>query len=227
MKKNIFLLLLMILFVLPMTVSALPSEYSSYKTMNLDEALTQEKIEHDFSDYKETDDQITIYLFRGNGCGYCRNFLTFLNSIIDDYGQYFKVVSFEVWYDKNNVNLMSDVASALNTTASGVPFIIIGKNVFPGYNDDYSEQIKQAIVDEYKSSERYDIFEDMLKIANEDKNKEEKKDSNSTLVIILFNLLFVVVATLVIIGVTTSKQNEILDALDELEEKLTVNSSNK
>lgn len=226
MKKNIFLLLLMALFVLPMTVSALPSEYSSYKTMNLDEALTQEKIEHDFSDYKETDDQITIYLFRGNGCGYCRNFLTFLNSIIDDYGQYFKVVSFEVWYDQNNVNLMSDVASALNTTASGVPFIIIGKNVFPGYNDDYSEQIKQAIVDEYKSSERYDIFEDMLKIANNDKDEEEKKDSNSTLVIILFNLLFVVVATLVIIGVTTSKQNEILDALDELEEKITANSIN-
>lgn len=226
MKKNIFLLLLMTFFVLPMSVSALPSEYSSYETMNLDEALTQENIDHDFSNYKETDDQITIYLFRGNGCGYCGNFLTFLNSIVDDYGKYFKVVSFEVWYDQNNRELMSEVASALNTSATGVPFIIIGKNVFPGYSDEYAEQVKQAIVEEYESSERFDIFEDMAKLAKESKKDEEKSDNN-TVAIVLFNLLFVVVATLIVIVVITNKQNEILDAIDELEEKLNVNLANK
>ena len=145
MKKIFWSLLLSIIFLLPFKVMALPEEFSSYKTMNLDEALTQEKISHDFSKYKETDDQVVIYLFRGNGCGFCRNFLTFLNSIIGEYGKYFKVVSFEVWYDQDNVNLMNDVASVLNTTVDGVPFIVIGNTVIPGYNKDYDNQIKQAI----------------------------------------------------------------------------------
>jgi len=88
MKKIFWSLLLSIIFLLPFKVMALPEEFSSYKTMNLDEALTQEKISHDFSKYKETDDQVVIYLFRGNGCGFCRNFLTFLNNLSIEYHRF-------------------------------------------------------------------------------------------------------------------------------------------
>ena len=45
--------------------------------------------------YKENDKQAVIYMFRGQGCGYCRAFLSFLASIVDDYGEYFKLVSFD------------------------------------------------------------------------------------------------------------------------------------
>jgi len=65
--KKILILLLMVLIVLPTTAFA---EEKTYTTLNLDEALTEEEIDHDFSNYKETDDQVTIYLFRGRGCGY-------------------------------------------------------------------------------------------------------------------------------------------------------------
>ena len=70
-----------------------------YKTLNLEETLAEEGIEKKFSNYKETDDQITIYMFRGKGCAYCKKFLEFLNGITEEYGKYFKLVSFESWYN--------------------------------------------------------------------------------------------------------------------------------
>ena len=39
------------------------------------ELLKAKEIELAYPDYKETDDQITIYMFRGTGCTYCRSFL--------------------------------------------------------------------------------------------------------------------------------------------------------
>lgn len=90
----------MCLITLPSIVSA---SSNSYNTLNLEEALKQEGIESKLENYKETDKQITIYLFRGNGCTYCRNFLSFLNDIAEEYGSYFKVVSYETWYDQANL----------------------------------------------------------------------------------------------------------------------------
>ena len=77
MKKiaKILLVVLMVLIIFPASIKA---DEKSYKTLNLDEALTEEEIEHDFSNYSENDDQAIIYLFRGKGCGYCKKFLTFL-----------------------------------------------------------------------------------------------------------------------------------------------------
>ena len=94
MKKNVLIVIFILcLLVLPIKTEALKYKGVDYKTLNLDEALTEEEIEHDFSNYKESDKQVTIYLFRGKGCAYCRAFLTHLNDIVDDMGKYFKVVS--------------------------------------------------------------------------------------------------------------------------------------
>ena len=78
MKKVFLAILISVLCFIPFSVNA---EEKEYKTLNLDEALKEEKIDHDFSNYKETDDQAIIYLFRGKGCAYCKKFLTYLNSI--------------------------------------------------------------------------------------------------------------------------------------------------
>ena len=83
MKKVFLAILISVLCFIPFSVNA---EEKEYKTLNLDEALKEEEIDHDFSNYQETDDQAIIYLFRGKGCAYCKKFLTYLNSIVDDYG---------------------------------------------------------------------------------------------------------------------------------------------
>lgn len=212
--KKLLVVLLMVLFVLPTTVFA---EEKTYNSLNLDETLTEEEIDHNFSDYKETDDQITIYMFRGKGCGYCKKFLTFMNSIVDDYGKYFKVETYEVWNDTDNAELMQDIASFMNKKAEGVPFIIIGDKTFNGYSESYDEDIKSAIKELYetKKEDRYDIMKEYVK---GDSSKTEVKDYDSTFVgIVIFSVIISAVSALVVFLIDRSKINALEERIYKLE----------
>lgn len=189
MKKIISLLIIFMLtlIVIPTNVFAEDERardaVNPYTSLNLDEALTLEDIEHDFSDYEETDDKAIVYLFRGQGCGYCKRFLTFLNSIVPEYGKYFRVVSYEVWQDENNSALLNDVSTYMEEEASGVPYIVIGDKVFAGYAEQYDEDIKKAIKDLYESENRYDVMTEMVQHPKE--KKEKKADSNYTKLLVI------------------------------------------
>ena len=216
MKKigKILIVLIMVLFVLPTTAFA---EEKKYNTLNLEQALTEEEIEHDFSNYKENDNQVTIYLFRGRGCGYCKKFLTFLNSIVDDYGKYFKVVSYEVWNDSANAELMSEVSKSLNQPAEGVPYIIIGDKVFAGYAESYDDDIKSTIKELYKTkkSDRYDVMKEY-----KNASKDEEKDNDGTFVgIIVFTIIMCVVSSLVVFLYDRSKRVALEERIEALETK--------
>lgn len=214
MKKVFLAILISVLCFIPFSVNA---EEKEYKTLNLDEALKEEKIDHDFSNYKETDDQAIIYLFRGKGCAYCKKFLTYLNSIVDDYGKYFKVVSYEVWYDNDNAELMEKVGNLLGQKAEGVPYIVIGDKVFAGYAESYNDEIKEAIKKQYDSKNEYDV---MKKLAESSDNAEETtttKSSDTTALIIIVNLLFIAVATVIIVLFNNKNKLEIMDKLEEMD----------
>ena len=164
MKKLLIVLLMVFMFI--------PSIYgeTEYKVMNFDEVLTEEGIEHDFSNYSESDDKITIYFFRGKGCKFCRAFLSYLNDIVPEYGKYFNVVAYDVWNDRNSDELLDEVSEFLNQPSEGIPYAIIGDTVFNGYSTDYDEAIKEAIKKEYNKKKRYDVLFEM-KEAKEEENK--------------------------------------------------------
>ena len=113
----------------------------SYTALNLEETLKKEKIDYDLSDYKETSNQITIYMFRGDRCGYCQNFLNFLKDNVKEYGKYFKLRSFEIWHNENNAALMKEVAQHFNKSVKGVPLIVIGEKTFQGYTSSYDKEL--------------------------------------------------------------------------------------
>lgn len=210
--KKLLIVLLMVVFIIPTTAFA---NEKNYNTLNLDEALTEEEIEHDFSNYKENDDQITIYMFRGKGCGYCKKFLTFINSIVDEYGDYFKVETYEVWNDSKNGELMQNIASFMNKDANGVPFIIIGDKSFNGYSEAYDEDIKSAIKELYntKKEDRYDVMKEYEKSAN-----SQVKDYDSTFIgIIIFSVIFSVVCAVVVFIINKNKINELEERIKKLE----------
>lgn len=194
-KLNVLIVLLCAFILLPNTIKASTS-------LNLKETLADEEIEEAFDNYKETDNQITIYLFRGKGCGYCRAFLTFLNNITDEYGKYFKLVSYEVWNNQENNTLMSEVSTFLGQQAGGVPYIVIGDKVFAGYAASYDDGIKQAITDLYntKKKDRYDVFSEMKK-----NNKKINIDINS----VIFPLIFTIISTIIIISYINLKYKEL------------------
>lgn len=214
MKKKILVLFLLALLLIPFNVSA----SKTYKSLNLVDTLKEENIDKEFKNYSENNNQITIYMFRGKGCGYCRAFLNFLNSITEEYGKYFKLESYEVWYDSNNKKLMDDVSSFLGQPAQGVPYIIIGDKVFPGYAADYDEQIKEQIVKLYKTnkSDRYDVMKEY--------NKTKNTNVSSTKIII-WNLVVVLVAAIGIILFINTKFNKINENIEKISKN--INKTNK
>lgn len=218
MKKSIIIIMLIGMLLFPYQVFAKDAEY---KSSNLDEALKQESIEHDFSNYKETDDQAIIYLFRGNGCAYCRAFLEYLNSIIGDYGKYFKVVSYEVWENSDNAKLLDEVAEVIGEEASGVPYIVIGKKVFKGYSENYNEEIKEAIKAQYDSKNSYDVMKEIEKNKKNDKNQND-----NTAFIIIFNTIFTIIVAIIIIVFNHSKNQNMMAEIEELKELVNKKSKN-
>lgn len=206
MKKKIAIIALMLLSVI-IPVKAFAKE--QYKTLNLEETLAEEGIEKKFTDYKETDDQVIIYLFRGKGCAYCRKFLEFLNGITDEYGKYFKLVSFESWYNEENSNLLGEISTFMGEQASGVPYIIIGDKVFGGYTESYDESIKTAIKTLYDSKDRYDVFEEY-----EYSKKWDKILNPSNFTVIIWTICLVAVSTVVIVLTNRANTKKIVVAIE-------------
>ncbi len=212
MKKVLGYIVAALLLVMPVvTFAAEKIDLANYKTMNLKETLDQEGIKMTATDYVETDDQITIYMFRGNGCGYCKAFLTYLESITKEYGKYFKLVSFEVWNDADNAELLGAIGSFLGQDASGVPYIVIGDQVFPGYAESYNTGIENAIKTLYETekSERYDVFE----AYNEKLVEDEKAARSQAAKPIIWNCIFVAIATIVVVCKLNADKKEVLAAV--------------
>ncbi len=213
MKKVWITLLLLAVMILPTHVFA-----DEITRQNLDEILTSKSITHDFSNYSENDDQAIVYLFYGQSCGYCQKFLEFLNSIIPEYGKYFKVVGYEVWSNSANSDLMDKAAKILDESADGVPFIVIGDQVFTGYSSSYDAKIKSAIKSLYdtKKEDRYDILDEI------EKGDSQKTSGVSSKAVILWNLAFTVVAVFVIYGITNSQNKALVAKIEDLETKVAI-----
>ncbi len=215
--KNLLIIILLGIIILPISLFAKEKEYN---TLNFKETLKDEEISEAFTNYEETDDQIIIYMFRGKGCGYCRKFLEFMNSITDEYGKYFKMVSYETWYDQDNNTYLDEISNFLNEPAGGVPYVVIGEKVFAGYTESYDEEIKETIVSLYNTpkEERYDVIE---KYKNKDTDKKEvKKDDNSNTGIIIFNIILTVVLFGALAVYVGKKKLDFEDRIAELEKKL-------
>lgn len=212
MKKVLGYIVAALLLVMPVvTFAAEKIDIANYKTMNLKETLDKEGIKMTATDYAETDDQINIYMFRGNGCGYCRAFLTYLESITKEYGKYFKLVSFEVWQDADNAELLDAIGSFLGQEASGVPYIIIGDQVFPGYAESYNTGIEEAIKKLYETekSKRYDVFEEYNKKLVADERAARSQAAKP----IIWNFIFIAIATIVVVCKLNADKKEVLAAV--------------
>lgn len=213
MKKK--LISLSLLLFIPMFVFASTKKYES---TNLEETLNAEEIEVTFSNYEETDGQAVIYLFRGHNCGYCHSFLEFLNSIVDEYGKYFRLEAYEVWYTENNSELMSEVASYFGESASGVPFIVIGDKVFSGYTESYNDSIISAIKETYRNGNKNDVFKEM--------KKAEIKEKITDIVTKVLPIISII--GILALGLYFNKQNKKLTLrITSLEEQIEVLNKEK
>jgi len=104
-------------------------------------------------------EKINVYLFWGNGCPHCEHAKEFFSSIEEEYGKYYNLVDYEVWYNEDNNDLAQKVNDELEANATGVPFIVIGDDYIKGYSSSMDEEIKETIVSQYENDNYVDVVE--------------------------------------------------------------------
>ena len=243
MKKKLLLLMAVVITMIPVMTNA-KTYYDGYSTMNLVETLKAEGMEIKNKNYKEPNDQAIVYMFRGQGCGFCRKFLEFINSISTEYGKYFKLISFEVWNNQQNSALFNKMSSVTNVPTEGVPYVIIGSKVFDGYTESYNEQIKEAIMNEYNNKDK-DVFEKLqglddgtwtAPVTDEGNNGNGNANNYSntsssggsdTFAIVFWNFIFVAAGVGCLIYFQTKTRNELLAKINEINNKDTKKETKK
>lgn len=130
---------------------------------------------------KVDDNKINVYLFWGNGCGYCEAAKEFFANIDKEYSKYFNLVDYEVWYNEDNNALKEEVAAYFKDDVTGVPYIVIGDETFGGYSSEYDADIKKAIKEAYEDEDYVDAIEKV-----KDGDVEAPKNYDTLIVIGIF-----------------------------------------
>ena len=85
-----------------------------------------------------------LYLFEGRECPHCAEEKIFLEALRKKYPT-LAVREFEVWHDKKNAALFSQVIRSAGVQRAGVPGTVIGKKLFLGYNEQTGKAIEDAV----------------------------------------------------------------------------------
>jgi len=95
--------------------------------------------------------KVYISFFYGDGCPHCAEEEVFLKKLEYDFPNV-EVKRFEVWNNRENVELMSKVAEELGINVTGVPLTIIGEEVISGYFNDVTTGMRiKRIVQEHSA----------------------------------------------------------------------------
>jgi len=76
--------------------------------------------------------KVNIYFFWGEGCPHCAQEKPFLDKLENRYPNV-TVYRYEIYYSKENRDLLIEVGKKLNTDVSGVPFTVVGDKYFVGW----------------------------------------------------------------------------------------------
>lgn len=85
-----------------------------------------------------------VYFFWGKGCPHCDEEKAFLEEMKKKYIN-MQIKDYEVWYNKQNAILLSQLTDAYKIKVSGVPVTFVGENAFVGFSKQSKEEIERAI----------------------------------------------------------------------------------
>lgn len=124
-------------------------------------------------------ENVNIYLFYGDGCPHCAALEEYLNNEYSS-DKNVMVYKYEVWNNKENQELWKKVENITGEEAKGVPYFVIGDEIYQGYSagSTWEKKVDRAI----KKAKKND-YNDNVGITLgvvEGKIKESKQDSNSS-----------------------------------------------
>lgn len=100
--------------------------------------------EFELNDDFEYEEHLTIYFFWGKGCPYCEQQKIFLDKIKNEYPE-IEIKDYEVWYNRDNQELMDEIAKEFNVRVTGVPITFIGDEYWIGFSDAIGNEMIEAI----------------------------------------------------------------------------------
>jgi glutaredoxin len=95
---------------------------------------------------------VTLNLFYGQECPYCHHEIAYLTKLQNQMGDNLKINKYEVWHNKTNNALLTNVQKHFNYEQSSVPYTVIGDKYFIGYNEKIQQEIKNTVLDNLKVS---------------------------------------------------------------------------
>jgi len=161
---------------------------NNYKSQTLKEACNEEGIVCNYNEYPYDDSKPTIYIFRRTGCSFCKDMMSYIASIIDEYKGQINVVTYEAYTNKMNLSLARLVANNLGKELEGFPYTIIGSKSFVGYQSSYNKEIISAIENLVSKKDEFDA---VLYVLNELSTDSEPKSSKGYVLSFIFSLSIV------------------------------------
>jgi len=91
------------------------------------------------------DNSVHLLIFYGRGCPHCVKEEGFLKDMEEKYPT-LEVHRYEVYFDKDNRQLLENLVMNYNTEIGGVPTTFINSKVITGFSDSISRNIEQEII---------------------------------------------------------------------------------
>ncbi len=106
-------------------------------------------------------EKVTIYLFRGSGCGHCFDALTYFYQNASKYSDYIDIKIYEVWHNETNSELKAEIEKLFNEhnpDSNPVPYIVVGDSYsLQGFGASSGEAIIEAALTEYQNAKYKDV----------------------------------------------------------------------
>ncbi len=121
-----------------------------------------------------SDNKVNLYFFWANGCPHCSHEKEFLKELEQKYS-YLKIHSLEVTQDKRNIELLKNAGRKLNANVSGVPFTVIGKQYFIGYNKQSTGTVIEEVVQHALQNGCHDVIGSLITPITPNPEQSEEK----------------------------------------------------
>ena len=104
---------------------------------------------------------VSIYFFWGKGCPHCEAEWEFFADAKKEYPN-IEINDFEIWYSKENREILRKAEEATGVSVSGVPFTVIGEKTFSGFNKSSSPPLFREAIEYYSKNPYQDKIKDVL-----------------------------------------------------------------
>lgn len=123
--------------------------------------LAEINVESLLKNVKREKGKVNIYFFYGDGCPHCELEHEVFAEIKDEYGKYYNLYEFEIWYNNDNRTLAHLFAKSMNIELTGIPFTVIGEQYMTGFGSESKRTLIEKIKEE--KDKGYDLYFDVIK----------------------------------------------------------------